>query len=139
MPVPGKIGHFFAKNFQGSNRSFGLGMDASSSSARRILTRTGDYGHYEILMNISLLNISLIIAAVLQLCTLNSPAFTISLQEQGSLTGSIVGGGGSVIINPIASDHWSVTVQDMRIGNPTNPPSNLAFIEPTTLIAMTAF
>ena len=79
------------------------------------------------------------VAAAFQLCTWNTQAFTISLQEQGALTGSIVGGGGSVIITPLATDHWSVTVQDPRIGNPISPPFNLAFVEPETVSGLTAY
>src|SRR5436309_3271169 len=84
-------------------------------------------------------SVFLLIVTVLFFCALNTHAFTISLQEQGALTGSIVGGGGPVIITPIGIDHWSVVVQDPRIGNPTSPPFNLAFIEPETVSGMTAY
>src|ERR1043166_6277417 len=67
---------------------------------------------------------SLLVAAAFQLCTWNTQAFTISLQEQGALTGSIVGGGGAVIITPLGTDHWSVNVQDPRIVTALSPPFN---------------
>ena len=66
-------------------------------------------------------------------------AFTLALQEQGALTGGIVGGGGSVLITPIATDHWQVTIQDPRIGNPAGPPLSLAFTEPETVNNLTAY
>jgi hypothetical protein len=92
-------------------------------------------------MNISTLLRSGLVsaAAVLHLSTFDSQAFTISLQEQGGLTGVVSGGGGSVIINPMAMDHWKVTVLDPRIGNPLNPSFNLAFVEPETVANLTAY
>ena len=118
-------------------------MDASSSArnlSQEILTQPGALLALA-LMKISFLlrRASLLAAALLHFCTMHSQGFTISLQEQGALTGSIVGGGGSVTINQIGVDYWKVIVQDARIGNPTSPPSNLAFTEPETVSGMTAY
>jgi len=85
---------------------------------------------------------SLIQLGIISFCALasfNSEAFTLSLTEQGTLSGSIVGGGGLVTITPIATDHWTVTIQDPRIGNPAGPPFALAFIEPETVNNLTAY
>src|SRR5262245_21318238 len=73
------------------------------------------------------------------LSTFHSAAFTLSLTEQGTLSGSIVGGGGVVTIIPIATDHWTVSIQDPRIGNPAGPPFALAFTEPETVNNLTAY
>jgi len=79
------------------------------------------------------------LGAVICLVAVNSHAFTVSLLEQGNLTGFVVGGGGTVTINPIAADHWSVTVTDPRIGNAVGLPFNLAFTEPETVFGLTAY
>ena len=71
--------------------------------------------------------------------SLNTHAFTLTLQEQGGLTGAINGGGGPVIINPMGVDHWNVIVQDPRIGNAVGPASSLAFTEPETVFGLTAY
>jgi hypothetical protein len=78
--------------------------------------------------------------SLLLLCSgITTPALTLSLQEQGGLSGLVVGGGGTVTITTLATDHWQVTLQDPRIGNPTSPSFNLAFIEPETVAGMTAY
>ena len=82
---------------------------------------------------------SLLIGTVLQLATLDSQAITFALQEQGGLTGFVIGGGGSVVITPTGTDHWIVSVTDARIGNATAPTLNLAFIEPELVSGMTAY
>jgi hypothetical protein len=66
-------------------------------------------------------------------------AFTVAFQEQGGLNGLIVGGGGSLSISNIGPDHWQITLQDSRIGNPTGPSARLAFIEPETVSGFTAY
>src|SRR5215467_8900987 len=76
---------------------------------------------------------------VMGLATFHAGAFTLSLTEQGSLSGSIVGGGGVVTTTPIATDHWTVTIQDPRIGNPAGPLFALAFTEPETVNNLTAY
>ena len=81
----------------------------------------------------------LLIGTVLQAASLDCHAFTLALQEQGGLTGIIVAGGGSVVITPTGPDHWTVSVMDPRIGNPTSPTVNLAFIEPELVSGMTAY
>jgi hypothetical protein len=79
-----------------------------------------------------------LLATVLHLSTLDTQAFIFSLQEQGGLSGSVNGGGGSVVVNPIGVDHWTVTVQDARIGNPITAVS-LAYVEPETVGGYTAY
>ena len=81
----------------------------------------------------------LVVGVVLHLCAFTAHAFTISLHEQGGLTGFIMGGGNPLLITQTAVDHWSVTVQDPRIGNPINPTFNLAFVEPETVSGFTAY
>ncbi len=78
-------------------------------------------------------------AIALLLSTTSVRAFTFTLQEQGSLTGFVNGGGGSVIITSLGSDHWQVDVIDSRIGTSLNPTINLAFIEPELVSGMTAY
>jgi hypothetical protein len=80
-----------------------------------------------------------LISCVLFSLASSAPALTLSLQEQGALTGFVVGGGGAVTITPTATDHWQVTLQDPRIGNAINPNFNLAFVEPETVAGMTAY
>jgi len=79
------------------------------------------------------------VCIMINLFVLQCSGFTLALQEQGALTGGIIGGGGPVIITPIATDHWQVTIQDPRIGNPAGPPFALAFIEPETVNNLTAY
>ena len=83
---------------------------------------------------------SLILGTVFQLSILDSQAFNFTLHEQSGLTGFINGGGGgTVVITPIGTDHWTVTVTDPRIGNSTSPTLSLAFIEPELVSGMTAY
>jgi len=76
---------------------------------------------------------------VVHLSTFNTQAFTFSLDEQGGLTGFVNGGGGSVTINPLATDHWQVTVQDARIGAPIGAGLSLAYTEPELVSGYTAY
>ena len=87
--------------------------------------------------NSSFIQLGLLSLAVL--ATFRSGAFTLSLTEQGTLSGFIVGGGGVVTITPIGTDHWTVSIQDPRIGNPAGPPFALAFTEPETVNNLTAY
>src|ERR1051325_6281965 len=80
-----------------------------------------------------------LVGVIAHLSTGNLQAFTFTLQEQGGLTGFVNGGGGSVLITPIGTDHWQVIVQDARIGNPINPTFSLAFIEPEPVGGFTAY
>jgi len=73
------------------------------------------------------------------LTSFQSAAFTLSLTEQGTLSGFIVGGGGVVTITPIGTDHWTVSIQDPRIGNHAGPPFALVFTEPETVNNLTAY
>jgi len=66
-------------------------------------------------------------------------AFTFTLEERGGLTGSVVGGGGSVTIASIGPDHWQVTVADLRIGNQVGIPARMAFQEPELVSGLTAY
>jgi hypothetical protein len=77
--------------------------------------------------------------AVLCCARVNSSAFTFSLHEQGGLTGFVNGGGGTVTVNPLGTDHWQVFVQDSRIGNSNAVPLSLAYIEPELVGAYTAY
>ena len=79
------------------------------------------------------------LASVVLCCALPASALTVSLQEQGSLTGFVVGGGGTVSVSPLGTDHWQVTVQDAAIGNPTGPGMNLAYTELETVRGLTAY
>jgi hypothetical protein len=69
----------------------------------------------------------------------SSRAVTFSLHEQGGLTGFVNGGGGSVFISPTGTDHWLVTLQDSRIGNPISAGVSLAYTEPETVGGNTAY
>lgn len=82
---------------------------------------------------------SLYVGIILGGSTLAGHAFTLALQEQSGLIGAISGGGGPVVITPVGPDHWTVSVSDPRIGNPTSPTLNLAFIEPELVGGLTAY
>jgi hypothetical protein len=88
----------------------------------------------------SLIHYGLALAGVVvHLSTFHTRAFTFSLQEQGGLTGFVNGGGGSVTINPLGTDHWQVIVQDARIGNSNSPSLSLAYPEPELVGGFTAY
>jgi hypothetical protein len=77
--------------------------------------------------------------AAVQLSICHTQAFTFSLQEQGGLTGFVNTGSGTVTITPLGTDHWQVTVQDTRIGNPITAGLSLAYIEPEPVGGFTAY
>ena len=77
--------------------------------------------------------------AVVHLSTFHARAFTFSLDEQGGLTGFVNGGGGSVTISLLGTDHWQVMVQDARIGAPIGAGLSLAYIEPEPVSGFTAY
>jgi hypothetical protein len=73
------------------------------------------------------------------LSTFHARAFTFSLDEQGGLTGFVNGGGGTVTINLLGTDHWKVIVQDTRIGAPIGAGMSLAYTEPELVAGHTAY
>ncbi len=88
----------------------------------------------------SVLHYGLALAGVVvHLSTFHARAFTFSLDEQGGLTGFVNGGGGTVTINLLGTDHWKVTVQDTRIGAPIGAGMSLAYTEPELVGGRTAY
>lgn len=88
----------------------------------------------------STLHQGLVIAALsFSLLAPQSHAFTFTLEERGALTGYVVGGGGTVTIASIGSDHWRVTVNDASIGNLVGIPARMAFVEPELVSGLTAY